>query len=169
MAELAAEVALGSIPEATSMQGVMRLFYGSEALGAERFDLYSLHGEIRTIDARLQDTMARELSQWELVSATVRAAADGNETTPRLVAQLRAYQGLEHATLEESLGAEARLADQVYRLSARLCVDGCQGCLHSGSDLMADTLAESAVSRRLLGSFVTSSTLALMVASAPRS
>ncbi|MEJ2389064.1 MAG: hypothetical protein P8Y27_17670, partial [Chromatiaceae bacterium] len=89
-------------------------------------------------------------------SATVRAAADGNETTPRLAAQLRAYQGLEHATLEESLGAEARLADQVYRLSARLCVDGCQGCLHSGSDLMADTLAESAVSRRLLGRFVRS-------------
>jgi hypothetical protein len=169
MAGLAAELGLGSVPEATSMQGVMRLFYGSEALGAERFDLYSLHGEIRTIDARLQDTMAREPSQWELVSATVRAAADGNETTPRLVAQLRAYQGLEDATLEESLGAEARLADQVYRLSARLCVDGCQGCLHSGSDLMADTLAESAVSRRLLGSFVTSSTLALMVASAPRS
>jgi hypothetical protein len=66
------------------------------------------------------------------------------------------YQSLKEATLEESLGAEARLAVQVYRLSARLCADGCQGCLHSGSDLMEDTLAESAVSRRLLGRFVRS-------------
>ncbi|MCP3883409.1 MAG: hypothetical protein GY701_34140 [Sulfitobacter sp.] len=40
--------------------------------------------------------------------------------TPRLAVLLGAYQGLEDATLEESLGAEARLADQVYRLSARL-------------------------------------------------
>jgi hypothetical protein len=157
MAGLAAELGLGSVPEATSMQSVMRLFYGSETFGAERFDLYSLHREIRSVDARLREAMAREASQWELVSATVRAAADGDAATPRLVAQLRAYQGLEDATLEESLGAEARLADQVYRLSARLCVDGCQGCLHSGSDLMVDTLAESAVGRRLLRRFVTSS------------
>jgi len=157
MAGLAAELGLGAVPEATSMQGVMRLFYGSEAFGAERFDFFNLHQEIRSVDARLREAMAREPSQWELVSATVRAAADGNDTTPRLTAQLLAYQGLEDATLEESLGTEARLADQVYRLSARLCVDGCQGCLHSGSDLMADTLAESAVSRRLLGRFVTSS------------
>jgi hypothetical protein len=156
MAGLVADLGLGSAPEATSMQGVMRLLYGSESFGAERFDLYSLHQEIRSVDARLREAMAREPSQWELVSATVRAAADDDGATPRLVAQLRAYQGLEEATLEESLGAEARLADQVYRFSARLCVDGCQGCLHSGSDLMADTLAESAVSRRLLGRFVRS-------------
>jgi hypothetical protein len=38
--------------------------------------------------------------------------------------------GLEDATLEESLGAEPRLADQVSRLSARLRVDRCQGRLH---------------------------------------
>jgi len=156
MAGLAADLGLGSAPEATSMQGVMRLLYGSESFGAERFDLYNLHREIRSVDARLREAMAREPSQWEFVSATVRAAVDGDHPTPRLTAQLLAYQGLEDATLEESLGAEVRLADQVYRLSARLCVDGCQGCLHSGSDLMADTLAESSVSRRLLGRFVRS-------------
>jgi hypothetical protein len=107
MARLAAELGLGSAPEAAPIQGVMRLLYGSETFGAERFDLYSLHREIRSVDARLRVAMAREPSQWELVSATVRAAADGDGATPRLTAQLRAYQGLEGATLEESLGAEA--------------------------------------------------------------
>jgi hypothetical protein len=86
------------------MLGVMRLFYVSEAFVAGRFDLYSLHREIRSVDARLREAIAREPSQWELASTTVRAAADGNGATPQLVAQLRAYQGLEEATLEESLG-----------------------------------------------------------------
>jgi len=150
MAGLAADLGLGSTFEPASMHGVMRLFYGSESLGAERFDLYSLHREIRDVEARLRDAMGREPSQWELVSATVRAAAEGDGATPRLTAQLRAYQGLEEANLEESLGADARLADQAYRLSGKLCVDGCQGCLQTGSDLMPEALAEAAVSRRSL-------------------
>jgi hypothetical protein len=41
MAGLAAELGLGSAPEAAPMQGVMRLIHSSEAFGAERFDLYS--------------------------------------------------------------------------------------------------------------------------------
>lgn len=109
-----------------------------------------MHLEIQAVEAHLRESMAREPSQWELVSATVRAATDSDSMTPRLAALLGIYQGLEDATLEESLGAEARLADQVFRLSARLCVDGCQGCLHTGSDSMPEALAESAVSRRLL-------------------
>lgn len=150
MAGLGAELGLGTAVEETSMQSVLRLFYGSASVGTERFELYSLHGEITAIDARLRETMAREASQWELVSAVVRAAADSAPETPRLSDLIRAYQGLEDASQEESLEAEARLADQVYRLSARLCVDGCQGCLHTGSDLMPATLAEAAVSLRLL-------------------
>lgn len=153
MAGLAAELGRGPAAEEGSMQGVMRLLYGSESVGSERMDLYHLHTEIRAVEARLRESMAREPSQWELVSAAVRAAADSDGAAPRLAALLGAYQGLEDATLEESLGAEARLADQVYRLSARLCVDGCQGCLHTGSDLMPEALAESAVSRRLLERF----------------
>ncbi len=101
------------------MQGVMRLLYGSESVGSERLDFYHLHTEIRAVETRLRASMAREPSQWELVSAAIRAAADNDGAAPRLAILLRAYQGLEDATLEESLGAEARLADQVYRLSAR--------------------------------------------------
>jgi hypothetical protein len=46
--------------------------------------------------------------------------------------------------------AEARLADQVFRLSASLCVDGCRACLHRTSALMTDAQTASAVSRDLL-------------------
>ncbi len=150
MAGLAAELGLGPHADPASMQSVLRLFYGTESVGPERFDLYSLHGEMTAVDARLRADMAREPSQWELVSAVVRAAAEDDPEAPRLAALIRAYQGLEEACQEESLGAESRLAEQAYRLSARLCVDGCQACLHSGSDLMPGALAEPSVSRRLL-------------------
>ena len=150
MHALAAEFGLEGGAQDTSMQGIMRLLYGSESVGLERFDLYDLHREIRSIDTRLREAMGRTPSQWELVSAAVRAATDGDQSTPRLAGLLGAYRGLEDATLEESLGDEARLADQVYRLIARLCVDGCHGCLHPGSDLMPGALAEATASRRLL-------------------
>jgi hypothetical protein len=150
MHALAADLGIADGRDGASMQGIMRLLYGWESVGLDRFDLFSLHREIRGVDTRLRETMGREPSQWELVSATVRAAADGDPSTSRLAGLLSAYQALEDATLEESLGAEARLADQAYRLSARLCVDGCQGCLHTGSDLIPGALAEATVSRRLL-------------------
>ena len=126
------------------MDGAMKMVVPYSAV------IYGLHGEINAIDARLRDTMAREASQWELVSAVVRSAADSGPETPRLSDLIRTYQELEEASQEESLEAEARLADQVYRLSTRLCVDGCQGCLHTGTDLMPAALAESVVSLRLL-------------------
>jgi hypothetical protein len=150
MCALAADLGIANGRDGASMQGIMRLLYGWESVGLDRFDLYSLHQEIRAIDTRLRETMGREPSQWELVSAVVRAAAEDNPEAPRLAALIRAYQGLEEACQEESLRAESRLAEQAYRLSARLCVDGCQGCLHSGSDLMPGALAEPSVSRRLL-------------------
>lgn len=150
MARLAAELELGPRADPASMQSVLRLFYGTESVGPDRFDLYSLHREITAIDARLRVNIAREPPQWELVSALVRAAAEDAPETPRLAALARADQRLEEACQKESLGAESRLGEQVYRLSARLCVDGCQGCLHTGGALMPEALAEPAVSRRVL-------------------
>jgi hypothetical protein len=157
MAELARDLEIDPGLEEGALQGVLRLFYGSETVGPERVDFYNLHRVILAVETQIRQMLARAPSQWELVSAVVRSAGDQDET-PFLAATLRGYQALEDAALEESLDAEARLADQVYRISARLCVDGCQGCLHTGNDLMADTLAESAVSRRLLERFVISST-----------
>ena len=153
MAELAQDLKVDPRLDEGALHGILRLLYGSETVGLERVDFYDLHKEILAVEARIRQMLAREPSQWELVSAVVRGAVDGQVATPLLAATLRGYQALEDAALEEALGAEARLAGQVYRISARLCVDGCQGCLHTGSDLMANTLAESAVSRRLLERF----------------
>ena len=154
MAGLAEELDLARIADRASIQRLIRLFYGSEFVGSERFELYNLHGEIRSVESRLSEIMAREVSQWELVSASVKAAeANDGTTAVRLAALLKTYEGLEDASLEESLGAKARLADQVHRLSARFCVDGCQGCLHTNSDLVPGGLAEALVSRRLLERF----------------
>jgi hypothetical protein len=146
---------LGVQPEAdgTSMQPVMRILYGIETVGAERVKLFSLHIEILSISDRLRQEMGREPSSWELVSLAVNAATQSDPLVPHLSSLHKAYQGLEDARLEESLSADTRLADQVYKLSARLCVDGCQACLHSGSGLMPDLLTEASVSRLLLGRF----------------
>ncbi|MEJ1156638.1 hypothetical protein, partial [Prosthecomicrobium sp. N25] len=68
---------------------------------------------------------------------------------------LEAYRGLESANLDDSLSPQMRLADQVYRLASRQCVDGCRACLHLESDLMTESLLASSVSRRLLTRFMT--------------
>jgi hypothetical protein len=51
---------------------------------------------------------------------------------------------------EESHDPLRRLADQVYRLSAALCVDGCRGYLHRDSSLMPEEQVMVSVSRDLL-------------------
>jgi hypothetical protein len=132
------------------MQAVIRALYGTETVHQQRFELYDLHREIRAVTDRAHDSLGREPSIWEQVSATVGAAEAEDSATPNLTALLRAYEGLEDATQEESLSPQSRLADQVYRLSARLCVDGCQACLHAGSDVVQGGLVEASVSRRLL-------------------
>lgn len=97
--------------------------------------------------------MLRAPSTWELVGAVGHDAANGGAHTPRWARLLEIYGGLEGANLDGSLAPQARLADQIYRLCARLCPDGCQACLHLGSDLMDDGLAEMTVSRRVLERF----------------
>ncbi|MEJ1935070.1 hypothetical protein WDZ92_33145, partial [Nostoc sp. NIES-2111] len=67
---------------------------------------------------------------------------------------LRAYAGIDDAAMDESLSPEGRLADQIFRLHARLCVDGCKACVHQPSDIMSDSLAEASTSRTLLERFL---------------
>jgi hypothetical protein len=59
MAGLAPELGLDANASPGWMQGILRLFYGFESFGAERFELYSLHQETRAIDAPLWASMAR--------------------------------------------------------------------------------------------------------------
>lgn len=134
---------------------VLRVLFGSEPVGIDRFDLYDLAMAIHASDKRLSDRLGRAPTAWELTSAAVEEAKSNRASIPgRLLA---AYAAIEDAVQDESLSPEARLAEQQYRLSARLCVDGCQACVHQASDLMSEGLAEASTSRRLLKRFLCTS------------
>jgi hypothetical protein len=147
---LARELGVDLEADAGPFQGVLRLLYDAEEVGGERFELFVLHRELRRLATTLERDMGRQPSAWELVAKVVDRAAAGDPSAPGWSRLLAGYRALQEASLEESLSPEARLADQAYRISARLCVDGCQACLHTGSSLMDDDMAEVTVSRRLL-------------------
>ena len=81
--------------------------------------------------------------------------ADGSY--PVMAAMLAAYGQIDGAVQDSSLSPTERLADQIYRVTGRLCFDGCLACLHGESDLMPSTLADVAVSRGLLERFMAAS------------
>jgi len=133
---------------------IIQILYGGEAIGPENFEFYDLYREIRQVNSLLRKEYQRDLMSWETVSAVVtRASAGEDSTTPRLSALLRAYQSVEDASDEGSMSPEARLADQVYRLSGKLCVDGCEACLYGDSHLMSNSAARNLLSRNMLERF----------------
>ncbi len=145
---------LGLDPTASLPAAVPRILFGTKSIGTERFDLYDIALSLLTLEANLQSRLRRQPSSWELTSAAVEVArAEPSSVGGRF---LKAYADLEDASLEESLDPEARYADQVFRIQARLCVDGCQACVHQPSDMMSDGLVESLTSRRLLQKFLLS-------------
>ncbi|MGU3450864.1 AAA domain-containing protein [Methylobacterium fujisawaense] len=152
-AELGAPISEGSAPS-VSLALILRILFGAESVGAERFELIDLALEIRASEAALVERLGRPAGTWEAVSATVADAEMG--TRPILQRLLRAYGEVEDADQTESLAPSARLAEQVYRLGIRLCPDGCQACLHQGSNLMSDDLVETSTSRSLLSRFLCS-------------
>ncbi|MCY1646663.1 AAA domain-containing protein [Caulobacter sp. SL161] len=144
--------ALGLPSGAPAPPAVLRVLYGREQVGLERVDLYELAMELRVADAELRERLKREPTVWELVSAAVERARGGQaKTAARLLA---AYEQVEDAALDDSLSPDHRLADQLYRLHGRLCVDGCQACVHQSSDLMSEGLVGASTSRSLLRRFV---------------
>ena len=143
----------GSVPVAI----ILRILFDSETVGPESFQLYDLALEIENARAELEARLGRKGRDWELTSASVVKATSGLPGATELSRLRAAYASLDDAIdEEESLGADARLADQVYRLGARLCLDGCRACVHQSSELMSDSLVEASVSRRLLERFVCS-------------
>lgn len=148
--DLARELGADLEVDAGPFQGVLRLLYGAEEVGGNRFELFTLYQEIQAVGSSLAHEMGRAPSAWELVGTVVVRAESGDARTPEWRRLLESYRAVEDAVQEESLSAEARLADQAYRISTRLCVDGCQSCLHTGSSLMDGDMAEAVVSRRLL-------------------
>jgi hypothetical protein len=146
LAGLSAE--LGLDPDRALPASALRVLFGTETVGEARFDIYDLAKAIARTDATLSADMGRAPSAWELTSATVAAAqADPSSIPGRL---LTSYAGLDDGVMDGSLSAEARLADQVHRLGARFCVDGCRACVHHTSDMMSESLVEASTSRSLL-------------------
>ncbi|MED5370938.1 MAG: AAA domain-containing protein [Myxococcota bacterium] len=141
------ELKLDLEEDSGSVQAALRLLWDTEEFGAHRFSYLQLHREVHSVDVALEDEMGRAPSAWELVGRVVRLAESGDETVPAWSTLLEGYRALEDASSEGSLEASARLADQVYKLSARLCVDGCQACLHTGSPLFPPQLMDATVSR----------------------
>lgn len=137
----------GAIPPA-----ILRILFGVETIGAETFALYDLARELNDTDRRLAAQLKRPPSSWELVSAAVEAVRDpGDSATRRL---LTAYAALEGAVLDDTLSPENRLGDQLYRLHGRLCVDGCQACVHQPSAMMTEGQTQASTSRSLLRRFL---------------
>lgn len=130
---------------------LIRILFGHEEIGASQFALYDLAGEIEQLANDLSRRGGREPTAWEVTSAAVVQAEAGAGELARL---LEAYRSVDSANLDDSLSPEMRLADQIYRLAARQCVDGCRACLHLESDLMTESLMASSVSRRMLTRFL---------------
>jgi len=140
---------LGDTPVPSS---ILRVLFGMETIGSERFSLYDLSDAVQQIEAGFIAQSQRRPTVWELASAAVRQARQ--EPEGDLGRLLVCYEGLEDAVLEEALSPEGRLTDQVVRLNGTLCFDGCRACVHQPSDMMGDNMVESSTSRTMLQRFL---------------
>jgi hypothetical protein len=131
--------------------GLRRILFEHEAVEAEPFALYDIAADIEAVRQRAFGSTESPLQAWELASAAVNASRSGSAP---VLARLHDAYGALDPTAEGSLTPSARLAEQVFRLAAPLCADGCPSCVHQSSDLMSDSLTRSSVSRSLLQRFV---------------
>jgi hypothetical protein len=135
-------------------QRLRAVLFDEELVGSRSFPLYELVREIRAVRAQLREAFRRRPSAWELVSAAVTAADAADPLTPWLTKLLSAYaEELDIGSDDEAIGPRGRLADQVYRLGAALCVDGCRGCLHRSSSLMSEEQTAATISREVLARY----------------
>ena len=130
---------------------ISRVLFGTENVGAETFSLYDIAEDVEQSRDRTIERMGRIPTDWELASAAVNDAESG--ASSELARLLEAYGLLEEPN-EGSFSPPARLAEQVFRLGASLCHDGCRACVHQSSDLMGDSLVYASTSRTLLERFL---------------
>lgn len=140
-----------------SAQHLLRTVFGREFVGGEEFRLLDLDREARALFRSLESQLGRPGRVWELISGVLENAASEApaEPTPRLHALLAAFRGLPNEQTEDgSRSAEDRLADQVYRLSAPLCIDGCLSCLGAGAGVVQSSWTDVTTSRQTLERFL---------------
>lgn len=141
-----------SIDDGPVPANIQRMLFDQETVGSEIFAVYDVAMAVRDQEMKLRHTFGRFPTMWELASAVVQGALDDRASmTGRL---LSAYEEVEDAVMDGSLSPSGRLTDQVMRLGMTMCVDGCRACVHQSSDLMGDSLVQSATSRSLLSRFV---------------
>ncbi|MDC9824818.1 AAA domain-containing protein [Devosia sp. ZB163] len=143
---------LGLAPGESIPSAALRLLFGQETVGIEQFPLYDLAISLRGLNQGLAGRFGRDPTAWELTSAAVAEAIEQPDTIAGRL--LHAYADIEASVQEESLSADGRLAEQVFRLHPRLCVDGCAACVHQESDMMSDGMLTASTSRRLLDRFL---------------
>lgn len=130
---------------------LFRVLFEDQDVSGRQISVYDLASQIEQVRAQLAQEFGRAPSDWELASRAVKVAQD--EPASYLGDLLSAFADVDGLD-EASLSPQARLADQIYRLSAPLCTDGCRACVHQSSDMMSDSMVEASVSRRLLKSFL---------------
>tara|TARA_R110001592_G_scaffold13946_7_gene63369 strand:- start:2209 stop:8574 length:6366 start_codon:yes stop_codon:yes gene_type:complete len=130
---------------------LLRTLFENQEVSGHQISIYSLAEEIEGIRSDMTNEFKRSPSDWEVASRTVAAATENPDSA--LGELLRAYRSIDGID-QESLSPEARLADQVHRLAAPLCSDGCRACVHQPSDMMSDSMVEASVSRQLLSEFI---------------
>ncbi|NJN35759.1 MAG: AAA family ATPase [Nitrospiraceae bacterium] len=140
------------IKDAVLPAPVFRMLFGSEIVGVQTFTLYDLAADIELVRGKLKTQMKRDPTEWELVSASVTAAETGEASE---LSRLHDAYGRLDEKDEEAFSPSSRLADQVLRIAAPLCSDGCRACVHQRSDLMGDGPMRSSTSRTLLERFLT--------------
>jgi len=139
-----------------SLTAILRTLFEAEAIGSDEFRSYDLALEVENVRVDLEHRIGRRVSDWELTSASVDRAMSTLPESSELSRLLGAYSKLEDAEDEGSLSPVGRLTEQIFRVGARLCVDGCKACVHQSSDLMSDSLVEASVSRQVLERFICS-------------
>jgi hypothetical protein len=130
---------------------LLRVLFDVESIETETFPLYEIAHALEDVRQSIQHKAGRQVLDWELATAAVNAATEGRS---KVLQQVHAAYAAIDADPDGSLSPEARLAEQAFRLSSPLCVDGCRGCVQQASELMNDSLTASSVSRQLLQRFV---------------
>ena len=147
-----AAIAEALAPGAEKVPPVLaRILFAQESVEADSFALYDLAREIEAIRERVLDGLERPVTGWELASAAAEVAADAGAT---VLGRLYAAYDSHDPNAEGAMTPAVRVAEQVFRLAAPLCADGCRSCVHQQSDLMSDSLVEASVSRSLLQGFL---------------
>jgi hypothetical protein len=136
-----------------SLGSISRVLTGREWFGGEPFDFFDIHFEVRGVRIESEQRLERPAQLWELVTRAVKSARQSDSATPVLARLLKAYELIPDASMEESLSAEARLAETVMRFSGRLCIDGCMACLHSGAGVVPSGLETASLSRHIVSEF----------------